>query len=154
MSATVAAALKKIAVALLTDKKVLKTIGGIVLGIIIIIVMPIAALIGIFSGDINIDTDRFHEMVQEQQIVLMEQWAEIETAMTDAGIDAIQIQKAQVLYSYALYNYAGEPGLADKFLWCFAYDRTDEQLIAAVNAVFGTNITVEEFQIAMSRMQY
>ena len=30
MSATVAAALKKIAVALLTDKKALKTIGGIV----------------------------------------------------------------------------------------------------------------------------
>ena len=32
MSATVAAALKKIAVALLTDKKVLNVIGGIVLG--------------------------------------------------------------------------------------------------------------------------
>ena len=37
MSATVAAALKKIAVAILTNPKVLKTIGGIVLGIIIII---------------------------------------------------------------------------------------------------------------------
>ena len=35
MSATVAAALKKIAVALLTDKKALKTIGGIVLGVLI-----------------------------------------------------------------------------------------------------------------------
>ena len=41
MSATIGAALKKIAVALLTDKKVIKTIGGIVLGIIIIVVMPI-----------------------------------------------------------------------------------------------------------------
>ena len=44
MSATVAAALKKIAVALLTDKRVLKVIGGIVLGIIIIIIMPIVAI--------------------------------------------------------------------------------------------------------------
>lgn len=38
MSATIGAALKKIAVALLTDKKVIKTIGGIVIGIIIIVV--------------------------------------------------------------------------------------------------------------------
>lgn len=39
MSATIGAALKKIAVALLTDKKVIKTIGGIVIGIIIIVVL-------------------------------------------------------------------------------------------------------------------
>lgn len=44
MSATIGAALKKIAVALLTDKKVIKTIGGIVIGIIIIVVMPIVAV--------------------------------------------------------------------------------------------------------------
>ena len=37
MSATVAAALKKIAVYILTDKKALKVVGGIILGIIIII---------------------------------------------------------------------------------------------------------------------
>lgn len=39
MSATIGAALKKIAVALLTDKKIMKTIGGIIIGIIIIVVM-------------------------------------------------------------------------------------------------------------------
>ena len=43
MSAAVVAALKKIAAALLTNPKVLKTIGGIILGIIIIICMPIAS---------------------------------------------------------------------------------------------------------------
>lgn len=63
MSATVAAALKKIAVAILTNPKVLKTIGGIVLGIIIIIIMPIVAVVSIFNGDINIDTDRLQTMV-------------------------------------------------------------------------------------------
>lgn len=47
MSATVAAALKKIAVYILTDKKALKVVGGIILGIIIIIIMPIVALLGI-----------------------------------------------------------------------------------------------------------
>lgn len=65
MSATVAAALKKIAVALLTNPKVLKTIGGIVLGIIIIIIMPIIAIVSIFNGSIEIDTDRLQTMVVE-----------------------------------------------------------------------------------------
>ena len=57
MSATVAAALKKIAVYILTDKKALKVVGGIILGIIIIIIMPIVALLGIFTGSVDIDTD-------------------------------------------------------------------------------------------------
>ena len=59
MSATVAAALKKIAVAILTDKKLRKTFLGIVLGIIVIIVMPFAAIIALFNGGINIDTHLF-----------------------------------------------------------------------------------------------
>ena len=41
MSATVAAALKKIAVWLLTNKKVMKTVLGIVLGVILIIVLSL-----------------------------------------------------------------------------------------------------------------
>ena len=63
MSATVATAVKKIAVAILTDKKLRKTVLGIVLGIIIIIVMPFAAIIVLFNGDIHIDTDRLQTLV-------------------------------------------------------------------------------------------
>lgn len=62
MSATVAAALKKIAVYILTDKKALKTVLGIVLGIIIIIIMPIVAIVSIFNGNIEIDTNRLQTM--------------------------------------------------------------------------------------------
>lgn len=50
MSATIGAALKKIAVALLTDKKVIKTIGGIIIGIIIIVVMPIVAVVSFLTA--------------------------------------------------------------------------------------------------------
>ena len=49
MSATVAAALKKIAVSSLTNPKVLKTVGGIVLGVIVLIIMPIAAVVSVFN---------------------------------------------------------------------------------------------------------
>lgn len=61
MSATVAAALKKAAVYIPTDKKALKTVLGIVLGVIIIIIMPILAVLGIFNGNIEIDTDRLQQ---------------------------------------------------------------------------------------------
>lgn len=63
MSATIAAALKKLAVYILTDKKTLKIAIGIILGVIIIIIMPIVAVVSIFNGDINIDTDRLQTMV-------------------------------------------------------------------------------------------
>ena len=50
MSATVGAALKKIAVALFTNPKVLKTVLGIVLGIVIALITPILAVISVFKG--------------------------------------------------------------------------------------------------------
>ena len=65
MSATIGAALKKIAVALLTDKKVIKTIGGIIIGVIIIVVMPIVAVVSIFNGSMDIDTDKLNQSIQE-----------------------------------------------------------------------------------------
>ena len=65
MSATVGAALKKIAVALLTDKKVIKTMGGIIIGIIIIVVMPIVAVVSFFNGSMDIDTDKLNQSIQE-----------------------------------------------------------------------------------------
>mgnify|MGYP004530788957 FL=1 len=64
MSATIGAALKKIAVSLLTDKKVIKTIGGIIIGIIIIVVMPIVAVVSIFNGSMNVDTDKLNQSIQ------------------------------------------------------------------------------------------
>lgn len=65
MSATIGATLKKIAVSLLTDKKVIKTIGGIVIGIIIIVVMPIVAVVSFFNGSMDIDTDKLNQSIQE-----------------------------------------------------------------------------------------
>ena len=66
ISATVGAALKKLAVALLSNKKVLKTIGGIIIGIVIIIIMPVIAVISIFNGDINLNTDELQQIVEQR----------------------------------------------------------------------------------------
>ena len=68
----VGAALKKAAVYILTDKKALKTAGGIVCGIIVIVIMPIAALLGIFNGTVEIDTEKLHQMISENQSAMEE----------------------------------------------------------------------------------
>lgn len=156
MSATVAAALKKIAVALFTNPKVLKTVLGIVLGIIIIIIMPIVAVVSIFNGSIEIDTDRLQTMVvenlsAEEQAKL--QFVEdtmygIETAMKDAGHTG-RTKEAQVLFTLALSDKAHEPDFISKLVGCFSADQTDEQLTAAINSAFGTELTAEDFSKVM-----
>lgn len=161
MSITVGAALKKIAVSLLTNKKVLKTIGGIALGIVIIIVMPIVAIVSIFNGDMNIDTDRLQELVVqnlsvEEQAKLQaveDTMYGIEDAMTAAGFGWQQVREAQVLYVLALSGHASDPGFIDTLVGCFAEGQTDEQLIAAINAAFGTEIVAEEFTMLMNSIQ-
>ena len=153
MSATVGAALKKIAVSLLTDKKVLKVVGGIVLGIIIIIVMPIVAIVSIFNGTIEFDTAELQQMVEQnlsaEEIAKLQGVEDtmyaIEDAMTAAGYDWQKVREAQVLYVTALYEFSFEPDFVNKLVGCFALNQTDEQLIAAVNAAFGTDIDAAEF---------
>lgn len=160
MSATVAAALKKIAVAILTDKKALKTVGGIVLGIIIIIIMPIVAVVSIFNGDINIDTDRLQQMVVENlsaeeqaKLQLVENtMLGIEEKMKAAGYIG-RVKEAQVLYVLALSDYAEEDGFIDKLVGCFAADQSDEQLISAVNSAFGTSLITEDFTKIMGSIR-
>ena len=146
----VGAALKKVATYILTDKKAIKVVGMIIGIIIVIIIMPIIALLGIFGGTININTDRLHQMIQENQSQMIENWSEVETAMTDAGYDSLRIQEAQTLYVFALYDHADESGFATKFVECFEAEQTDAELIANVNSAFGTNIAVQDFTNAMA----
>lgn len=150
MSATVADALKKIAVWLLTNKKVMKTVLGIVLGVILIIVMPIVAILGIFSGGVEIDTGRLHEMIAEQQTVSAERWAEVENAMKSAGYNAARIQEAKTLFVYVLYEYSEAADFTDKLVGCFEENQTDDELIDAVNAAFGTQINAADFSNIMA----
>ncbi len=161
MSATVAAALKKIAVAVLTDKKLRRTVLGIVLGVIIIIIMPVAAVISLFNGDIEIDTDRLQTLVVENlsaeekaklQAVEDTMYA-IENEMKAAGFTAEKAKEAQVLYVLALSDYAEQTDFVSKLAGCFTEDQTDEQLIAAVNSAFGTELKTEDYSKIMNSIR-
>lgn len=157
MSATVAAALKKLSAVVLSDKNNLKTAVGIIIGIIVIIVMPIAAVLSIFSGDMNIDTDRLQQMItesltseEEDNLKFIEDtMLSLDEKMTAAGFPD-RVKEAQVLYVLALSDYSREDGFTDKLVDCFAADQTDEQLILAVNETFGTDIKSEDFTKIMN----
>ncbi len=136
MSFSVGAALKKVAVSLLTDKKVLKWAGGIVLGALIIIMIPFAVIISLGSGQIKIDTEG-----------LLNQ---ITTKMKAKKFTDEQIQKAHMLYFGALYEKADDPKFVDNLVSCFKTKQTDEELIKAVNKKFGTSLTKDAFDYSQS----
>ena len=161
MSATIAAALKKIAVAVLTDKKLRRTVLGIILGILIIIIMPVAAVISVFSGDTKIDTDRLQQLVIEEMSdeekaklqTVEDTMKAIETAMTEKGLSAEKAKEAQVLYVLALSDHASQADFVSKLVGCFAEEQADEQLIAAVNTAFGTTLNAEDFTKVMTAIR-
>ena len=160
MSATIAAALKKLAVYILTDKKTLKIAIGIILGVIIIIIMPIVAVVSIFNGDINIDTDRLQPMVvqnlsAEDKVKLQfveDTMNSIDEKMKAAGFNG-RIKEAQVLYVLALSDFSHNPDFADKLVSCFSENQTDEQLISNINSAFGTQLTAEDFSNVMGNIR-
>lgn len=156
MSAAVGAALKKIAVALLTNKKGLKLVGGILLGIIIIIVAPIAAILAIFSGDLEIDTDALHQEVasiyQSEFQAIEDKTTEIKDAMIAAGYSA-RADEAQLIFLMALYDKNDEADLVERLVGCFTENQTDEELIATVNVTFGVEISAETFTNAMASIR-
>ncbi len=160
MSATIAAALKKIAVYILTDKRALKTAVGIILGVIIIIIMPIVAVVSIFNGNIEIDTDRLQTMVvqnlsaeEKAKLQFVEDMINtIDDKMTAAGFNG-RAKEAQVLYVLALSDFSHDSDFADKLVSCFSENQTDEQLISSVNSAFGTQLTAEDFGNVMGNIR-
>ena len=149
MSFSVGAALKKVAVSLLTDKKVLKWVAGIILGIIIIIMIPFAVLIAMSNADFEIDTESLKAAVQAQMNEEdLARTNEINTILTNISTEMKakkftddQIQKAYKLYFGALYEFDDDAGFVDKLVSCFKEKQTDQELINAVNSKFGTSLS-------------
>lgn len=160
MSATMGAALKKIAVALLTDKKVIKIIGGIIIRIIIIVVMPIIAVVSIFNGSIDIDTDKLGKSIQENiSAEQMENLQLINDTMTEVEkqLDKKELSdcntQAEVIYLFSLSDKSEDKDFVKNFVFCFKKNQFDEDLINSVNQKFGTEIKYDEFQKMMQSIK-
>lgn len=160
MSATIGAALKKIALALLSDPKVLKTVCGIILGIIIIVVMPIVAVASVFSGSMEIDTDKLGKSIQENiSAEQMENLQLINDTMTEVEkqLDKKKLSdyntQAEVIYLFSLSDKSEDEDFVKNFVSCFKRNQSDGDLIKAVNLKFGTEIEYDEFQKMMQSIK-
>lgn len=160
MGMAVGAALKKIAVALLTDRKVLKSIGMILLVLAVAVIMPLCAFLALLNGTIELDVGMLQQQIManlsaEDRAMLegiettME---EIRTAFKDAGMPE-RAGEAQAVYIMALYDHSRQPGFVPRLLSCFSDDQSDQQLVSAINREFGSGITVEEYSNVVSNIR-
>ena len=154
MAAPIIPILKKVAVALVSDKKGRKWLLGIILGVLFIVLMPIIAVLGIFSGGIDLNMDSLFDKVYEQQTKMEVVVAEIAETMLEDGFTQTQVEEAQTLYVFALHDEAEEDGFVERLIGCFTIaDQTDEELISAVNTEFGKDIKTEDFQNAVAEFR-
>lgn len=160
MGVTVGAALKKVAVAMLSDTKTLRKVLFAVLVVLVAMILPMVMVVSLFSGDFQVDTAALQEYVEDNltaaDITLLRSiettMGEIETAMINAGFSG-DVGAAQALYVMVLSDYANQPGFVSRLASCFAEEQTDAQLVAAVNNTFGTDIDVEEFSNVMRNVR-
>ena len=149
MNTTVAAALKKIAVALLSDTKILKKVAIFFLSVLVGLLMPMAAVIGIFAGgNIEINEEDIENALTDEQkeyyAKLNATYGEINERMQEAGFPD-RVDEAQTLFVMGLVDHMYDENFVIKLVGCFSPGQTDEELVAMVNSVFGTQISLEDY---------
>ena len=153
----VAAVAKKVIVVVATDKKLRNFVLGIILGVLIILLMPIAVIIGLANQDIEIDVDRAQDLViqnmsyEDRELLqgIENTMIAIEDAMVDAGHSPSRVREAQVLYILALSEQSASANFVDRLVACFTENQSDANLIRRVNSTFGTNISADDFSNVM-----
>ena len=156
-----AAVAKKVIAAVITNPKARKKVLGIILCILLVILMPLAAVIAVFSGEINFDSELLQEHIEQQlteeEIAMLQSIEDtmlsIDSKMKESEYSDQQVKQAQVLYTLALYEFSSEEDFVDRLVNCFATEQTDDELITNVNNTFSTSISVEEFNNAMESTQ-
>lgn len=167
MSATVAVALKKVAIYILGDEKkrgkLFVLIGSIAAGFLGLMCLPVAVLSSMGSMEIEqpeinaemfSDSSLFESLDSEQQAKITEiqnSGQEIEDAMRGAGVRS-QTIKAQLIYmSYFddVQNFN-----AQSYANLFAVAPNDSDLIAAINSTYGLEIDYDEFMRTYTLILY
>ncbi len=154
MSTTIGAALKKIAVALATDRRNWEKIGIALLAVFLLFLLPVLSVEAVFQGDFDWDSPELVSAVMEDldigSLGFLESsdnvLTQIQEGLKTAGFGFDEFRKAQALYWLALSPYGEEPDFVEKLVGCFAPDQDAQELIQNVNAAFGTDIDPEEFE--------
>lgn len=160
MGITVGAALKKAVIAILGNPKALKKLLFAVLVVFVALLLPMVMVVCLFSGSFQVDSGELLRYVEANltasDVELLQNvettMTEIENAMIEAELSA-DVGAAQALYIMALYDFASQPGFVSRLASCFEAEQTDAQLIANVNAAFGTEIPAQEFTNVMRNVR-
>ena len=91
----VGAALKRIAVAIVSNPRNWKVIGGIILALIIVVITPIAVIVAILNGNIEIDQNRLTQIIQQN--ITAEQSSSLEMINTTMEKVEQELEKRNLL---------------------------------------------------------
>lgn len=158
ISATVGAALKKIAVAILTNKQALKKAAIVVTSILLAIFMPVIAIVSFFSGNISVDTTGLSSKIEAQMTAEEKAKVEkaeklikqIESELKKKKCTDDQILQAKVITVIILQDKRSDKDFVTKLVNCFKKGQSTSNLISNVNRTFGTTVEVEDFEKLMS----
>ncbi|MCL1951759.1 MAG: M23 family metallopeptidase [Oscillospiraceae bacterium] len=138
LPAAASAALKKLAASAATDKNVAKTIGGIVLGVLIVLVTPILAIIAILRNGAQMDLTAMAANAKNEQLAYFEQvMLAIEDEITAQGLQTDPL-RAQMIYLCALRGREREDGFYTIYIGCFA---GEQDAYTAIGEIFGVTFT-------------
>ena len=160
MSAAVGTALKKIAISIVSNPKVLKKILIWFLILLFAFFTPLLAIYTALTGELQVDTDRLLE-IYEQSITdeLIEElqkmndtMEEIEDALDDADLKG-NYREAQVLCALGLFEFSDESDFTSSLVSCFKNSEDDEELVENINDMFGSDISYDEFKKLVNSIQ-
>lgn len=156
-----AATVAKITSAVASDKNARKVIGTIIGSVIGLLLIPLIAYMGIIGNmdSIEIDTNQVQQsIVQNMSAEEKTKLQHIEDVMTGISkecskrkLKSIVGKKAQAVYACAFYDVEkSDNDFISKLVDCFEQAKDDDELLNMLNSAFGTNISAEDFSHLMS----
>ena len=156
-----AATVAKITSAVASNKNARKVIGTIIGSVIGLLLIPLIAYMGIIGNmdSIEIDTNQVQQsIVQNMSAEEKAKLQHIEDVMTGISkecskrkLKSIVGKKAQAVYACAFYDVEkSDNDFISKLVDCFEQAKDDNELLNMLNSTFGTNISAEDFSHLMS----
>ena len=156
-----AATVAKITSTVASDKNARKVIGTIIGSVIGLLLIPLIAYMGIIGNmdSIEIDTNQVQQsIVQNMSAEEKAKLQHIEDVMTGISkecskrkLKSIVGKKAQAVYACAFYDIEKtDSDFISKLVDCFEQAKDDNELLNMLNSAFGTNISAEDFSHLMS----
>lgn len=156
-----AATVAKITSAVASDKNTRKVIGTIIGSVIGLLLIPLIAYMGIIGNmdSIEIDTNQVQQsIVQNMSAEEKAKLQHVENVMNEISkecskrkLKSIVGKKAQAVYACAFYDVENSDNdFISKLVDCFEQAKNDDELLNMLNSAFGTNISAEDFSHLMS----